>query len=135
MNYYNDDLVNRILKEAKTIAVVGLSPKTERTSNHVSRYLQGAGYKIIPVNPGADSILGEKCRSNLAEVGENADLVLVFRRSEFIPQVVDEAVIIKPKYIWMQEGIFHEEAAQKAINLGIDVIMDRCMLKEHRRRK
>ncbi|MCK5077093.1 MAG: CoA-binding protein [Calditrichia bacterium] len=135
VDYYNGDLANRIIKETKTIAVVGLSPKTYRTSHQVSRYLQNAGYKIIPVNPGTDTILGEKCRGSLTEVGENADLVLIFRRSEFMPKVVEEAVRIKPKFIWMQEGIFHKEAAQKALNLGIDVIMDRCMLKEHRRRK
>ena len=130
----NDHLINKILQESKTIAVVGLSPKTERTSHQVAAYLQKNGYRIIPVHPGANQVLGEKSYSRLSEINDPVDLVLVFRRSEFVPEVVQDAIRVKPGFLWLQEGIVHEEAARTAAESGMEVIMDRCMFKEHRRR-
>jgi len=122
-----------LLKNAKTIAVVGLSDNPLRTSYGVSEYLQSQGYRIIPVNPGIRESLGEKAYATLSEVPEKIDIVNVFRRSEHVPEVVDEAIRLKVPAIWMQEGVVHEEAAEKARAAGILVVMDRCILKEHRR--
>ena len=129
------ETISKIINQTRTIAVVGLSPKPDRTSHQVSSYLQQVGYTIIPVNPGAEAILGEKCYANLTEIPDKVDLVLVFRRSEFIPPIVDAVIHIKPQFLWLQEGIYHEEAGQKAAAAGIEVIMDRCMFKEHRLRQ
>jgi predicted CoA-binding protein len=128
------DPVTDLLKKAKTIAVVGLSSSPLRPSYGVSAYLQGHGYRIIPVNPEIKGALGEKAYASLSEVPEKIDIVDVFRRSEFVPEIVDEAIKLKVPAIWLQEGVIHEAAAQKARNAGLLVVMDRCILKEHRKR-
>ncbi|MBI5181756.1 MAG: CoA-binding protein [Nitrospirae bacterium] len=117
----------------RSIAVVGLSPKEDRPSYMVARYLQSYGYKITPVNPKANEILGERCYPNLSAIPYPIDVVDIFRRPEDIPPIVDEAIKIKAKVIWMQEGIINEAAAEKAKQAGIEVVMDKCMLKEHKR--
>jgi predicted CoA-binding protein len=122
-----------ILRTTKTIAVVGLSSKKIRPSFGVSQYMQRAGYRIIPVNPIETEVLGEKAYPDLESIPEPVDLVNIFRRSDRVPPVVDAAIRIGAKTIWMQEGIVNEEAAEKARAAGIVVIMDRCILKEHAR--
>jgi predicted CoA-binding protein len=129
-----NDEIGQLLKTSKTIAVVGLSDSPLRPSHGVSAYMQTQGYKIIPVNPRIRGSLGEKAVSSLADVKEKIDIVDVFRRSEFVPEIVDEAIRLKLPTIWMQEGVVHEEAAAKARKAGIFVVMDRCILKEHRAR-
>ncbi len=129
----DDNKIREILKTSKTIAVVGLSPNPERDSYEVAHYLKEAGYKIIPVNPKADEILGEKAYPDLASVPEQIDVVDIFRRPEHVSPIVDEAVEIGAKTIWMQLGVVSEEAAKKASDAGLDVVMDRCMLREHNR--
>ena len=128
------DEIGELLKRTKTIAVVGLSDSPLRPSYGVSAYMQSHGYRIIPVNPSIKGSLGEKAVASLAEVEEKIDMVDVFRRSEFVPELVDEAIRLKVPAIWLQEGVIHEEAAEKARKAGIFVVMDRCILKEHRRR-
>jgi len=128
------DLIAELLKSAKTIAVVGLSDSPLRTSHGVSQYMQSQGYRIIPVNPAITESLGEKAYASLSEVPEKIDIVNVFRRSEFVPDVVEEAIRLGVPAIWMQEGVVHEEAAEKARQAGIFVVMDRCILKEHLKR-
>lgn len=128
------DEIGKLLKRTKTIAVVGLSDSPLRPSYGVSAYMQTAGYRIIPVNPSIKGALGEKAVASLADVEERIDIVDVFRRSEFVPDVVDEAIRLKVPAIWLQEGVVHEEAAEKARKAGIFVVMDLCILKEHRRR-
>jgi predicted CoA-binding protein len=125
--------ITELLKNARTIAVVGLSENPMRTSYGVSEYMQAQGYRIVPVNPTITEALGEKAYASLSEVPEKIDIVNVFRRSEFVPEVVDEAIRLGVPAIWMQEGVVHEEAAAKARAAGIFVVMDRCILKEHRR--
>ncbi len=129
-----NDEIDRLLKTAKTIAVVGLSDSPLRPSHGVAAYMQSHGYRIIPVNPAIKGALGEKAVASLSEVQEKIDIVDVFRRSEFVPEVVDEAIRLKVPAIWMQEGVIHEAAAEKARKAGIFVVMDRCILKEHRAR-
>jgi uncharacterized protein len=128
------DEVADLLKKAKTIAVVGLSSSPLRPSYGVAAYLQAQGYRIIPVNPTIKGALGEKAYASLAEVPEKIDIVDVFRRSEFVPGVVDEAIKLKLPAIWLQEGVSHQQAADKARKAGMFVMMDRCILKEHRKR-
>ncbi|MDP6101858.1 MAG: CoA-binding protein [Dehalococcoidia bacterium] len=128
------DPVEEQLTQSKVIAVVGLSPNPERDSYDVARYLQAQGYKIIPVNPTVDEVLGEKSYPDLKSVAEPVDMVDIFRRPEAVPQVVDEALEIGAKYIWMQLEIVHEEAAKKATEAGVLVVMDRCTMREHSRR-
>jgi predicted CoA-binding protein len=123
--------IAELLKSAKTIAVVGLSDSAQRTSYGVSQYLQSQGYRIIPVNPTIAESLGEKAYASLLEVPEKIDIVNVFRRSEFVPEVVEHAIQLKVPAIWMQEGVVHEVAAEKARQVGIFVVMNRCILKEH----
>jgi uncharacterized protein len=127
--------ITELLKKSKNIAVVGLSSSPMRPSYGVSAYLQSHGYKIIPVNPEIKGALGEKAYASLSEVPEKIDIVDIFRRSEFVPSVVDEAIRLKPAAIWMQEGVQHEAAAEKARKAGILVVQDRCLLKEHRARQ
>lgn len=123
-----------LLQNAKIIAVVGLSDKPMRPSYGVSQYMQRQGYRIIPVNPNcAKEVLGEKPYCRLEDVPETVDIVNVFRRSEHVPEIVDSAIRIGAKAVWMQEGIEHEGAAQKARAAGLEVVQDRCILKEHRR--
>jgi predicted CoA-binding protein len=128
------DEIGELLKRTKTIAVVGLSDSPLRPSYGVSAYMQTHGYRIIPVNPAIKGALGEKAVAALADIDEKIDIVDVFRRSEFVPEVVDEAIRLKVPAIWLQEGVVHEEAAEKARKAGILVVMDKCILKEHRRR-
>lgn len=128
------DEIGELLKRTKTIAVVGLSDSPLRPSYGVSAYMQSHGYRIIPVNPSIKGALGEKAVASLAEVPEKIDMVDVFRRSEFVPELVDEAIRLKVPAIWLQEDVIHEEAAEKARKAGIFVVMDKCILKEHRRR-
>jgi hypothetical protein len=129
-----NDEIGALLKRAKTIAVVGLSDSPLRPSHGVSAYMQTQGYRIIPVNPTIHGALGEKAVATLADVKEKIDIVDIFRRSEFVAEVVDEAIQLGVTAIWMQEGVIHEQAAEKARKAGIFVVMDRCILKEHRRR-
>ena len=124
--------VRDILEKSKVIAVVGLSPKPERDSHEVAKYLQDQGYRIVPVNPRADTILGEKSYPDLASIPEKVDVVDIFRRSDDVPPVVDQAIDIGAKAVWMQLGIVNEDAAAKAREAGLGVVMDRCMLVEHR---
>jgi predicted CoA-binding protein len=122
-----------ILRNSRTIAVVGLSPKRFRPSYGVAEYMKRAGYRIIPVNPGQSEIMGETCYPDLDSVPGPVDIVDIFRRSEFVLEVVEAAIRKGAKAIWMQEGVIHEEAARRAEEAGIAVIMDRCLLKDHRR--
>lgn len=126
------DAIGELLKKVKTIAVVGLSDKPLRPSHGVSLYMQQQGYRIIPVNPKIRSALGEKAYARLAEVPEKIDLVNVFRRPEFVPEIVDEAIALRLPAVWLQEDVIHERAAEKARGAGMFVVMDRCILKEHR---
>jgi predicted CoA-binding protein len=128
------DEIGELLKRTKTIAVVGLSDSPLRPSYGVSAYMQSHGYRIIPVNPSIKGSLGEKAVASLADVPEKIDMIDVFRRSEFVPELVDEAIRLKVPSIWLQEDVIHEEAAAKARKAGIVVVMDKCILKEHRRR-
>lgn len=125
--------VPELLRGARTIAVVGLSNKRYRPSYGVSRYLQQQGYRIIPVNPEEAEVLGEKSYARLEDVPEHIDIVDVFRRSEYVPDIVDSAISIGAGAVWMQEGVSHEKAAEKARQAGLTVVMDRCILKEHSR--
>jgi len=126
--------ITELLKNAKNIAVVGLSSSPILPSYGVAAYMQTQGYKIIPVNPEIKGALGEKAYASLSDLSEKIDIVNVFRRPEFVPAVVDEAIRLKPAAIWMQEGVSHEAAAEKARKAGIFVVQDRCILKEHRAR-
>ncbi len=127
------DEIKQLLQRAKTIAVVGLSDNPMRPSHGVTAYMQSQGYCIIPVNPECEEVLGEKSYPSLLDVPEKVDIVNVFRRPMFVPPIVDEAIQIKAPAIWMQEGVVHEAAAEKARKAGIFVVMDRCILVEHRR--
>lgn len=122
---------SRILKSFRNIAVVGLSPKENRPSNQVARYLIDAGYNVIPVNPGQDEILGRKCYPDLESIPETVEIVDIFRRSEDIPPVVKSAIKISAKVVWMQLGIVNDEAATEAKEAGLSVIMDRCIKIDH----
>lgn len=128
------DSIFELLRKAKTIAVVGLSDSPLRASHGVSAYMQSQGYRIVPVNPTVENVLGEDSYSSLLDVKEKIDIVNIFRRSEFVPDVVDQAIQLKVPAVWMQEGVIHEAAAEKARQAGILVIMDRCILKEHKAR-
>ncbi len=128
------DPIAELLKCSKTIAVVGLSNSPLRPSHGVSAYMQTHGYRIIPVNPMIHGSLGEKAYPNLLDVPEKIDIVNIFRRSEFVEEVVDQAIQLKVPAIWMQEGVVNQNAAEKARKAGIFVMMDRCILKEHKAR-
>ena len=123
----------KILKEYRTVAVVGASPNPERPSHNVASYLMAQGYNIIPVNPNAQEVLGRKSYPDLSSVPEKIEVVDIFRRSEDIMPIVDEAIKIGAKAVWMQEGIINEEAAARARDTGLLVVMDKCMFKEHQR--
>lgn len=128
------DAIADLLQRSKTIAVVGLSCNPLRPSHGVSAYMQSHGYRIIPVNPLIEECLGEHAYASLLDVPEKIDIVNIFRRSEFVGAVVDQAIQLEVPAIWMQEDVIDEEAAEKARLAGIFVIMDRCILKEHRAR-
>jgi hypothetical protein len=125
----------KILNSCQTIAVVGLSPRPDRPSYRVARYLKEQGYRIIPVNPRAKEILKEVCYPDLSSIPEAIDVVNVFRRSRKVPDIAEEAIKIRAKAIWMQEGVINEGAAAQAAEAGLLVVMDKCMLKEHQRLK
>ncbi|MDD5366880.1 MAG: CoA-binding protein [Gallionellaceae bacterium] len=127
----NADEIRALLKQVKTIAVVGLSPKPDRPSYAVARAMQRFGYRIVPVRPAVAEVLGEKAYASLAEIPFPVDLVDVFRAAEHIPGVVEECLAIQAPALWIQEGIVHEEAAGKARAAGLTVVMDRCIYKDY----
>jgi|SRR5579862_9589448 len=129
----SDDAIADLLRHAKTIAVVGLSPKPFRASYGVSEFLQSVGYRIIPVNPNLREVLGEKAYARLEDIPEKVDIVDVFRRSEAVPEIVESAIRIGACAVWMQEGVANETAAAQARAAGLLVVEDTCILKDHRR--
>lgn len=128
------DPVTEILKTSRTIAVVGLSSRRFRPSYGVAEYLKSAGYRIIAVNPNVTEVFGEKSYAHLEDIPERVDIVDIFRRSEFVPEIVESAIRIGARGVWMQEGVIHPEAAERARRAGIFVIMNSCILKEHIKR-
>ncbi len=132
--YPETDAITGLLKRSHTIAVVGLSDNPMRASHGVSAYMQTQGYRIIPVNPNIKGALGEKSYPSLLDVPEKIDIVNIFRRPEFVEEVVDQAIQLKVPMIWMQEQVVHQPSADKARKAGIFVVMDHCILKEHKLR-
>ena len=130
----SDETISKILNETKTIAVIGLSSSPVRPSYSVSRYMQSHGYRIIPVNPNETSVLGETAYATLDDVPDQIDLVDIFRRSEEAGHHVDEAIRLGARSVWLQEEVIDEAAARRALEAGLDVVMDRCILKEHLKR-
>ncbi|MBM4349978.1 MAG: CoA-binding protein [Deltaproteobacteria bacterium] len=130
-----DEELKQILKSSKTVAVVGISPKEDRPSYGVAAYLQSNGYRIIPVRPDGDTILGEKIYRTLMEIPKEIeiDVVDIFRKSEEVPPVAEEAIRRGAKIVWMQEGVIHQKAGEEAERAGLKVVMDRCIKKEHQR--
>ncbi len=128
------DPIRVILENYKTLAVVGLSSKMSRPSYGVAAYMQAHGYRIIPVNPNETVVLGEKAYRTLDDVPDEPDMVVVFRRPECVPDIVEAAIRKSAKVLWMQEGVMHEEAARRAREAGLVVVQDRCILKEHAKR-
>ena len=128
------DVAEKILASARTIAVVGLSANPRRPSHGVARYLQRAGYRIIPVNPNVEEVLGEPAYPSLREIPQRVDVVEVFRRSEFVGPVVDDAIAIRAQAVWLQDGVVDEDAAARARASGLDVVMDDCMMRRHSQR-
>ncbi len=131
MNYSDSKVIKKILDECKTIAVVGLSSSPFRPSNGVAAFMQKKGYKVFPVNPNETMVLGEKAVAGLSDVSEKVDLVDIFRRSDEAGKVVDEAIEIGAKAVWLQEGVIDEKAAKRAADAGLLVVMDRCWLKDY----
>lgn len=127
------ETIPELLRSARTIAVVGLSSKRYRASYGVSQYMQRSGYRIIPVNPEETEVLGEKAYARLEDIPDRIDIVDIFRRSEYVPGIVESAIRIGAGAVWMQEGVVHEKAAARAREAGLSVVMDRCILKEHSR--
>ena len=129
-----EDRVLQLLKTAKTIAVVGLTDDTSKPSYRVSTYLQSKGYRVVPINPKLSEVLGEKAYPSLSEASkvEEIDIVDVFRRADAVPAIVDEVLALKLPALWLQETVVHEEAAEKARQAGVVVVMDKCIFKEHR---
>jgi len=134
MTTLNDDIISEVLRSARTIAVIGCSPKPERDSHRVAAYLQRAGYRMVPVNPGAAEILGETCYPSLAAIPPivAVDVVDVFRRSDAVPAIVDEAIERGAPTLWLQLGVTHPEAEERARQAGMNVVSDRCIKVEHR---
>ena len=128
------DEIERMLTETKTIAVVGMSPRPDRPSHYVAKYLMDHGYDVIPVNPMVDEVAGLKSYPDLGSIPRPVDMVDIFRRSREVPPIVEEAIEISSRFIWMQDGVVHEEAAAKARAAGLSVVMDNCTLREHSRR-
>lgn len=128
------DTIRDLLQKYRTLAVVGISPKLSRPSHGVAAYMKAHGYHVIPVNPNIDSVLGERCYPSLDEVPEKIDIVVIFRKPELVPPVVESAIRVGASVVWMQEGIAHEGAARQARKAGLEVIEDRCILKEHAKR-
>src|SRR5271167_767792 len=127
-------VIPELLRRSHTIAVVGLSSKKFRPSYGVAEYMQEQGYRIIPVNPNEVEVLGEKAHASIEDIGEHIDIVDIFRRSEFVPAIVESAIRIGAGAIWMQEGVAHAEAAERARRAGLFVVMNSCILKEHIKR-
>jgi len=128
-----EEEIREILAQCKNVAVVGISPKEDRPSYGVASYLQSKGYRIIPVRPDGDTLMGERVYPSLTQIPKEieVDIVDIFRRPEDVPPIVDEAIRRGAKVVWMQEGIIHEEAAARARRAGLKVVMDRCMKKDH----
>lgn len=126
-----EGIIQRILTSMQVIAVVGLSPDPRRPSHGVARYLQRAGYRVIPVNPLIDEALGEKAYSRLVEIPVPIDLVDVFRRSEFVPAIVDDAIAMRVPALWLQDGVRDNASAERAMAAGIDIVMDDCIMRRH----
>jgi predicted CoA-binding protein len=135
MDFQNppDETIRAILATPQNIAVVGCSPSPDRDSHRIAQLLQRKGHRVIPVNPGEEEILGERCYANLRTIPERIDMVDVFRRSEFVAPIVDEAIAIGAKIVWMQLGVIDAESAQRAQQAGLTVVMDRCPAIEYRR--
>jgi len=133
MQINDPQVIKRILDECRTIAVVGLSSNPMRPSNGVASYMRRQGYRVIPVNPNEQEVFGERAYSSLADVPEKIELVDVFRRADEAGAVVDEAIRIGAKAVWLQEGVIDEAAARRALDAGLMVVMDRCWLKDHAR--
>ncbi|HEU0252151.1 MAG TPA: CoA-binding protein [Pyrinomonadaceae bacterium] len=131
MSINSQETIQRILDECRTIAVVGLSSDSWRPSNSVAAYMRRVGYRVIPVNPNETEVFGEKSYPDLASVPEKFDLVDIFRRSDEAGKAVDEAIAVGAKAVWLQEGVIDKAAAQRALDAGLLVVMDRCWLKEH----
>ncbi|HEX9097803.1 MAG TPA: CoA-binding protein [Candidatus Dormibacteraeota bacterium] len=131
MDAPTSDPADKILRSARTVAVVGLSANPRRPSHGVARYLQRAGYRIIPVNPNVTEVLGERAYATLSELPGPVDVVEVFRRSEFAGAIVDEAIAIGARAVWLQDGVVDEAAAERARAAGLDVVMDDCMMRRH----
>jgi hypothetical protein len=129
------DPITALLRVSRNIAVVGLSSRPFRPSFGVAQYMQRAGYRILPVNPHEMEVLGEKCYARLEDISAPLDIVDIFRRSEHVPEIVESAIRIGAKAVWMQEGVVHALAAERARQAGLLVIMDACILKEHARRR
>jgi hypothetical protein len=129
-----NDPVTELLRTSRTIAVVGLSNRRQRPSHGVAQYMQAAGYRIIPVNPKEAEVLGERSYARLEDVPEKVDIVDIFRRWEYVPEVVESAIRIGARAVWMQEGVIHPPAAERAQQAGLVVVMDACILKEHAKR-
>jgi len=129
----SDQTIKDVLGVPRTIAVVGCSPNPERDSHRIARLLQAKGHRVIPVNPGHEKILGEKCYGSLTEIPETIDMVDIFRRSEHVAPIVDEAIEVGATVVWMQLGVIDERAAAKAQQAGLTVVMDRCPAIEYRR--
>jgi len=129
------DVGDRILESARTIAVVGLSPDPRRPSHGVARYLQRVGYRIIPVNPNIDEVLGERAYPSLRDVTDPVDVVDIFRRSEFVGPIVDDAIAMRAHAVWLQDGVVDQLAAARASAAGLDVVMDDCMMRRHAQRR
>ena len=129
------DVGDRILESARTIAVVGLSPDPRRPSHGVARYLQRVGYRIIPVNPNIDEVLGERAYPSLRDVTDPVDVVDIFRRSEFVGPIVDDAIAMRAHAVWLQDGVVDQLAAARARAAGLDVVMDDCMMRRHAQRR
>lgn len=133
-SYPESDQIRDLLQRSKTIAVVGLSDSPLRPSYGVSAYMQSHGYKIIPVNPTISETLGETSYASLGDIPEKIDIVNIFRRPQFVEEIVDQAIKLKVPAVWMQEGVINQKAAEKAERAGIFVVMDLCILKEHQAR-
>jgi predicted CoA-binding protein len=128
------DPSRELLDNTKVIAVVGLSSRRSRPSYGVARYLQSAGYRIVPVNPNETEVLGERAYARLEDVPDKIDLVDIFRRSDAVPEIAESAIRIGARGVWMQEGVVHEAAAERARHAGLIVVMDRCIMKDHHAR-
>ena len=125
--------IKEILKSSKVVALVGISDDRTKSSNRIGKFLQSKGYKVIPVNPKHDTIIGEKSYASLLDIPDKIDVVDIFRKPEAVDEIVDEAIKKGVKVVWMQEGVINEEAARKAKDAGIKVVMDRCMYKEYKK--